>query len=523
RHGMSDFSDVFGTNPGITLSANRDTATNTLNQDGQGLPVLFRQTSRLGAPNNIPKTQQYPFTEVITGDLDIFDPNLQVPYSQSWTASIGRKLTRDIGIDVRYIGTRHLQDWIDYNYNEANIVENGFLDEFRRAQQNLQVNIANGRGNSFAYTGLPGTSPLPIYLAYLNGSKDAANTAAYAGSAWTSTNWTNPLAIYNPNPFTPAGTSSTTGLDGDPTRRANAANAGLPVNFFRANPDLQGGVFLTGNGGYTRYDGLQIEMRKRMSHGFQIDGSYVYGNSYTSSRYSLRRPRYKTLQTGTIGGVTHALKFNWIYELPFGEGRKFLNNNNGLLDRIFGGWEFDGLARIQSGRLLDFGNVRLVGMTADELRKSLKLQDYAVTGINPNASVARYLMPKDIVENTVRAFSTNATSATGYGSLGAPTGRYLAPANGPDCIEIAPGSGDCGVRSLVITGPTYMRWDLSAVKRVKLVGRTNFEFRAEMLNAFNHPNFAPVIAASSTADNYRVTGVQENSSRIVQLVFRLNF
>ena len=42
---MSDFSDVFGTNPGITLSANRDTATNTLNQDGQGLPVLFRQTS----------------------------------------------------------------------------------------------------------------------------------------------------------------------------------------------------------------------------------------------------------------------------------------------------------------------------------------------------------------------------------------------------------------------------------------------------------------------------------------------
>ncbi|HEX6975292.1 MAG TPA: TonB-dependent receptor, partial [Vicinamibacterales bacterium] len=42
RHGMSDFSDVYATNPGITLSANRDTATNTLNQDGLGLPVLFR-------------------------------------------------------------------------------------------------------------------------------------------------------------------------------------------------------------------------------------------------------------------------------------------------------------------------------------------------------------------------------------------------------------------------------------------------------------------------------------------------
>ncbi len=44
-----------------------------------------------------------------------------------------------------------------------------------------------------------------------------------------------------------------------------------------------------------------------------------------------------------------------------------------------------------------------------------------------------------------------------------------------------------------------------------------------MLNAFNHPNFSPVISTSTNADNYRITGVQENSSRIVQLVFRLNF
>jgi hypothetical protein len=54
-------------------------------------------------------------------------------------------------------------------------------------------------------------------------------------------------------------------------------------------------------------------------------------------------------------------------------------------------------------------------------------------------------------------------------------------------------------------------------------GRNNFEFRAEMLNAFNHPNFTPVISTNTNADNYRITGVQENSSRIVQLVFRLNF
>ena len=58
--------------------------------------------------------------------------------------------------------------WTDYNFNEVNIKENGFLDEFRKAQANLQANIAAGRGNTFAYTGAPGTSPLPIFVGAYN-------------------------------------------------------------------------------------------------------------------------------------------------------------------------------------------------------------------------------------------------------------------------------------------------------------------------------------------------------------------
>ncbi len=88
-----------------------------------------------------------------------------------------------------------------------------------------------------------------------------------------------------------------------------------------------------------------------------------------------------------------------------------------------------------------------------------------MTGLNATAATALYLLPQDIIENTVRAFNVSATTANGYSSLGAPTGRYLAPANGPDCIEIAVGSGECGTRTLVLTGPMYSRVDLSAVKR----------------------------------------------------------
>jgi hypothetical protein len=525
RPGMSDFSDVFSTNPGVSVTANRDTATSTLNQDGLGLPVLLRDRARLGPPNNIPLTQQYPFTEVITGDLNIFDSNLQVPYSQTWTASIGRKITRDIGIDVRYVGTRFLQGWVDYNYNESNIIENGFFDEFQKAQANLQANIAAGRGNTFAYTGAPGTSPLPIYLAYLNGVPRAqsSDTTKYTGTSWTNTDFTNPLALYNPNPFTPAGTNSNTGLDGDPVRRSNAATAGLPVNFFRANPDLQGGTLITGNGGYNRYDGLQLELRKRLSNGFEFGTSYVYGKAVSTQRPSLRTGRFEVEQTGAEGNVVHAFKANWVYELPFGQGRRFLTNSGGWLDRLVGGWEFDGISRVQSGRLLDFGNVRLVGMTADELRSEIGIQEFAVTGLNANAVSAIYLLPKDIVENTVRAFNASATSSTGYGNMGPPTGRYLAPANSPSCIETIPSTEQCGLRTLVVTGPVYVRFDLSAVKKVRIAGQTTFEFRAEMLNALNHVNFTPVISTSNNADNYRITGVQENSSRIIQLVFRVNW
>ena len=57
------------------------------------------------------------------------------------------------------------------------------------------------------------------------------------------------------------------------------------------------------------------------------------------------------------------------------------------------------------------------------------------------------MLPQDIIDNTVKAFSVSATSATGYGAQGAPSGRYFAPANGPDCIEVAAGFGDCGLRS----------------------------------------------------------------------------
>src|SRR5262249_35763101 len=131
-------------------------------------------------------------------------------------------------------------------------------------------------------------------------------------------------------------------------------------------------------------------------------------------------------------GITHGLKMNWIYELPVGNGKSLLPSAHGALQAVVGGWAINGTGRVQSGDPFSLGNVRLVGMTRNELQSAVGMN------FNDGAKIAYYL-PQDIIQNTIKAFNTSATSANGYGSLGAPSGRYIAPANGAGCIEAFPG------------------------------------------------------------------------------------
>ena len=55
--------------------------------------------------------------------------------------------------------------WHRQNMQEVNIFENGFLNEFIQAKKNLDINVANGRGNTFINNNLAGQAPLPIFQA----------------------------------------------------------------------------------------------------------------------------------------------------------------------------------------------------------------------------------------------------------------------------------------------------------------------------------------------------------------------
>jgi hypothetical protein len=276
---------------------------------------------------------------------------------------------------------------------------------------------------------------------------------------------------------------------------------------------------LTTNVGRSDFNGLQLELRRRLAQGLQFNASYALGEMKVHSFRTHRRPIFMIEDAGDPGHVDQVFKLNGVYDLPFGQGRRFGGNVNGFVERLIGEWSLSLVSRVQTGRLIDLGNVRMVGMTAGDVQDMFNLRF-------EHDGKKVWMLPQDVIDNTIRAFSVSATSASGYGSAGAPTGRYFAPANGPDCIEIDNGAeyGDCGTRSLVVTGPMLQQHDISVAKRVKLVGRANFEFRLEMLNAFNNVNFIPVGGLGATIGNYEVTGLTStNTARVIQLVSRLNW
>jgi hypothetical protein len=540
REGSDVMNSIIGGNPGGTFTATRSIALNNLTAS-----TMFRNPSLLGPPA-IPTAPVYPLLPssttlgqqyAATNSSNAFLPNLKVGSVQSWSFGIQRELNKDTVIEARYVANRGKDLWDQYDLNETNIFENAFINEYKLAQLNL---AANG-GANYRYLG-PGTGtfPLPIIAAYFGGFTAAQATnctgatvpscaTIYPNSGiYTSSTFINVLGPNNSN-----ARSFASNLINDLARRTNATNAGLARNLFIANPDTFGGAFVVDNRGRTWYDSFQIEVRRRMSRGLLIQGSYVFSkslsNMYATSGVVSYQPT--TLRNGNLDknispfDLVHGFKANWIWELPVGRGQAFLAGANGLVDRIVGGWAIHGQVRAQSGSTFSLGNVQLVGMTVKDLQNAVE--------IRPDPSGVVFFLPDDIILNTRRAFNF---TATGFGSLGAPTGRYIAPANSNGCIQIF--AGQCGFSNLILHGPKLSRLDFSLVKKTRISETVNFEMRAEFLNALNAINFkiGSQTAADTSVSNFSgatfgqtaaayqdLSTTNDVGGRMIQLVLRINF
>ena len=518
RQGIGLFTGQFGANPGSTITLTRNANSGNLVLPGEQWPVLLSERGRLG-PAEFRETPSFPI-QLRSGrqdSLNLFAPDIEVASAMSWNLSFQRSLTRDMAAEVRYVGTRGIDQWSELNYNERDIINNGFYEEFKLAVANLQANNAAGgsRLGSFAYFGpASGTSPLPTYLAYLNGRTSAGDPAAYTGGSWSSTALTGDMVFINQNPR-----NSAADLDGDANRRTAALTAGLPANFFVLNPAVSG-VNVIDSGAFSDYHALQMELRRRLSRGLSTNVSYQYAIEGGSAFLGFLNGRVMN----SSPNVRHAIKTQWDWSIPVGRGQRFGTDMHPVLDTLLGGWSFNGVGRVQAVTV-NFGNVRLVGMTPDELQAmythEIKLDEDGVPFVQ--------MLPDDVILNTRRAFSFSSTTPDGYStSLGAPEGRYLAPANSAACTQLK--AGDCAPRTLLIRAPWFTRFDIGMAKRIPLQGRTNLEVRFELLNVFDNINFSNADDADDDEDIFRVTNHYQDfdntfdpGGRLGQFMIRINW
>jgi hypothetical protein len=545
RLGTGFFDSNYSGNPGRSRAATRTATTGTPFLGYDGWPVLLRDASTRLYPSAYPAAPAYPITPAVNELVDIHYPDWPVPSTHQYSFGIQRELGKSMALEVRYVGNTNVGGWTTWNMNSNAqwsmlAGENGFYEEFRKAQANLRANIVAGQGNTFAYTGAPGTSPLPIFQAYFAGTPltSSANgvPANYTSANYRASTWYNSLNMYAPAIGTITGTGTSglqnsigtgTGLD------ANRAAAGLPINFFMPNPSLaSGNAYLETTAGNTRYNAMQIELRRRMSHGLLVQGSYSY--SFGRQTWMQRSLREDWFYVPSTGGPDHAFKLNWVYELPFGQGKPFGNGVSRMVDRIIGGWEIDGVGRLQSGAKFNFGGYRLVGMSDKDLQKMFKFYHQA----DANGVDRLYMLPQDVIQNSILAiYTTSATSPTGYaGTL--PSGRYLAPASGPDCVQYLAGMCSGTSNARIITGPIYGKLDLSIVKRVAIVKSLRVEARMDIFNVLDTINFNAVAPSSVTSttgmgsavSNWQVTSAATDSSasqdpggRITQFGLRISW
>jgi hypothetical protein len=255
-----------------------------------------------------------------------------------------------------------------------------------------------------------------------------------------------------------------------------------------------------------------------------FNGSYQYALEEGSAFLGFH---YGRASNPANASVRHGLKTQWDWKIPVGRDERFGNNLPPILSALVGGWMFNGAGRVQA-RTTNLGNVRLVGMTKDEAQKLFKWE------VRPDPQTGLptvFLFPDDVILNTRRAFSVSTTSTNGYSDLGAPVGRYFAPANSADCIQLK--AGDCAPRTMVFIGPWFTRLDIGLTKRVSIGGSKSIELRADVLNVFNNVNFAIVDASRTpgagagifqTDSAYRdLDNTYDPGGRLGQIALRLNW
>jgi carboxypeptidase family protein len=259
------------------------------------------------------------------------------------------------------------------------------------------------------------------------------------------------------------------------------ANPGVNANALR--PYLgYGPIGLAINDGRSQYHGLQIAVERRISSGLHAGVGYTLSRTRDNSS-SLTDVLPNTYDGSGYWGIsdldrTHVLIANWIYELPFFQGR------SDAAGRALGHWEITGVYQYQSG-------------SPFSVRSN---DDFA--GVGPGSGNQFWNLVGDPTIDP-GPFTTSAA--------------WFNPA-----AFAKPAAGTFGVqpRNMLRNPPTW-NFDLGVRKRVPLVGSQQLQLRVEAFNVLNHPNWDVANNNPNSGSFGQVT--RKVDQRTVQLSIRYNF
>lgn len=230
--------------------------------------------------------------------------------------------------------------------------------------------------------------------------------------------------------------------------------------------------------GYSWYHSMQSKIEKRFAKGLTFQIAYTWSKQMDATEF-LNAGDAMPYETISGGDRTHRVAASGIVELPFGKGRKFLNDSPTIAEHIIGGWQIAYVVQRQSGPPIGFGNVIFTG------------------------DIKNIVLPKN-QRNVDRWFNTDA----GFNKNAAQ--------------QLASNRRTFPLRFNGLRGDDQQRWDFSLSKKFAITERVNASFRAEAFNAFNHVNFSTPNVNPTDTNFGRITGTQ-SAARSWQFALKVTY
>jgi hypothetical protein len=250
--------------------------------------------------------------------------------------------------------------------------------------------------------------------------------------------------------------------------------------------------------GKSNFNALQLSLHRRMARGLNWGTEYMWSHTINDGNLGGgegSQPQIASCRACDRGNsaqdIRHTITSNWIYQLPFGPGQKYLST--GLASRVLGGWETSGIWTARTGRML----------TVTIARSAAAVPDGNTSGQRPSIVPGVSIYP-----------------------AGGPTfAQWFNPA-----AFVIPANGTWGNAGRAIaTGPGLVQVDWAVQKNTRITESKALVFRIEAFNLFNRTQAnLPGTTLTSPANFGLVTSglnrtIGTGTSRQLQLALRLNF